>query len=39
MWISSSFVYYKYEYWNLVLKTGGVFLYNISLPIYIVKTE
>jgi len=33
----SSFVYYKCEYFNLALQTGGVFLYNISLPIYTVK--
>jgi hypothetical protein len=25
----SSFEYYKYEYLNLALPTGGVFLYNI----------
>jgi len=28
---------YKYEYLNLALHTVGVFLYNISLPIYKVK--
>jgi hypothetical protein len=28
-------VHYKYEYLNLALQTGGVFLYNISLPIYV----
>jgi hypothetical protein len=33
----SSFVYYKYEYLSLAVPTGGVFLYNISLPVCIVK--
>jgi len=33
----SSFVYYEYGYFNSALQTGGVFVYNISLPIYIVK--
>jgi len=26
---SSFFMYYKYEYLNLALQTGGDFLYNI----------
>jgi len=33
----SSFAYYEYEYWNLALQTGGVFLCNRSLPVYIAK--
>jgi len=33
----SFFVYYKYEYLNLAVQTVGVFLYNIYLPLYVVK--
>ena len=36
MWI---FVYYEYEYLNLDLQTGGFFLYNMKLPLYIVKPK
>ena len=35
----SSFMYYKYEYLNLAPQTGGDFLHNVSLPIYVVKPE
>jgi hypothetical protein len=35
----SSFMYYKYERLNWSLQIDGVFLYNISLPIYIVKPK
>ena len=31
------FVYYEHGYLNLDLQTGGVSLYNIQLPLYIVK--
>ena len=37
MWISIFLRVWKYEYLNLALHTRGVFLYNISPPIYTVK--